>query len=610
VTFRRKLLIILALTVFSAVAAVSVTVLYLARRTFEREENARTDALVAQFRRDFDRRGRDIVAHVQAVCGTDAARRIALDLGNPTFNPGAYIPTAEPIASSQQLEFLEFVAADGSIISSAQAPAQFGYKDAWANDLVRLAASGPVLRREELSDGPTLGLFAVRAVDGGAGALYVIGGRRLDREFLASLSPSEGMHVVLYRKLGGAASTDDFVQSDGEQLDFQRLLPLVREAQGKADEVSGTVAWSPDPGDVENFRAIPLKGAAGEALGVLLVGSSRAELVRLERHIGSVALLIGGAGILIVVLLSGWVAARMTRPVEQLASGAREVAGGNWRATVDVKSHDEIGELAAAFNRMTTELVTQRDHIVQAERVAAWRELARRLAHELKNPLFPLQITVENLVRAREAAPQEFDEIFRESTQTLLAELANLKSIIGRFSDFSKMPQPQLTSVQVNDVIEQVAKLFEPQLRARSSPVMIKLEVDRNLPRIQVDPDLLHRALSNLVLNALDALPNGGTITLRTARDIEGIRIEVADTGAGLAPEECERLFTPYYTTKQHGTGLGLAIVQSVVTDHRGRITVESAPGRGATFRIQLPLRLAEGLPESQQAETAGATRN
>jgi signal transduction histidine kinase len=172
------------------------------------------------------------------------------------------------------------------------------------------------------------------------------------------------------------------------------------------------------------------------------------------------------------------------------------------------------------------------------------------------------------------------------------------------------MPQPQLTSVQVNDVIEQVAKLFEPQLRARSSPVVIKLEVDRNLPRIQVDPDLLHRALSNLVLNALDALPNGGTITLRTARDIEDIRIEVADTGAGLAPEECERLFTPYYTTKQHGTGLGLAIVQSVVTDHRGRITVESAPGRGATFRIQLPLRLAEGLPESQQAETAGATRN
>jgi nitrogen fixation/metabolism regulation signal transduction histidine kinase len=340
------------------------------------------------------------------------------------------------------------------------------------------------------------------------------------------------------------------------------------------------------------------------------VGSSRAELVRLERHIGSVALLIGGAGILIVVLLSGWVAARMTRPVEQLASGAREVAGGNWRATVDVRSHDEIGELAAAFNRMTTELVTQRDRIVQAERVAAWRELARRLAHELKNPLFPLQITVENLVRAREGAPQEFDEIFRESTQTLLAELANLKSIIGRFSDFSKMPQPQLTSVQVNDVIEQVAKLFEPQLRARSSPVVIKLEVDRNLPRIQVDPDLLHRALSNLVLNALDALPNGGTITLRTARDIEGIRIEVADTGAGLAPEECERLFTPYYTTKQHGTGLGLAIVQSVVTDHRGRITVESAPGRGATFRIQLPLRLAEGLPESQQAETAGATRN
>jgi signal transduction histidine kinase len=113
--------------------------------------------------------------------------------------------------------------------------------------------------------------------------------------------------------------------------------------------------------------------------------------------------------------------------------------------------------------------------------------------------------------------------------------------------------------------------------------------LDERLREIAADPDLLHRALSNLVLNAMDAMPNGGALTLRTRREDGKVVIEVADTGSGLTPEECERIFTPYYTSKQHGTGLGLAIVQSVVTDHGGRISVRSEPGRGTTFAIELP---------------------
>src|SRR5262249_33744547 len=154
-------------------------------------------------------------------------------------------------------------------------------------------------------------------------------------------------------------------------------------------------------------------------------------------------------GIIIGVLLGWWTTERITRPVARLAAGARAVAGGDWSARVDVISNDEIGELAQAFNNMTRQLIEQRDRAIQAERVAAWRELARRLAHELKNPLFPLQITVENLQRAR--SRPEFDEVFEESTATLLAELANLKTIIGRFSDFAKMPAPHFETADVND---------------------------------------------------------------------------------------------------------------------------------------------------------------
>jgi len=225
---------------------------------------------------------------------------------------------------------------------------------------------------------------------------------------------------------------------------------------------------------------------------------------------------------------------------------------------------------------------------VQTERVAAWRELARRLAHELKNPLFPLQLTVENLIRARAQKPEQFDEVFRESSQTLLAELANLKAIIGKFSEFSRMPQPEMQVVQVNEVLRRGAQLFQAQFApADKAAIQCRLELDENIQPIAADPELLHRAVSNLVLNAMDAMPNGGTITLRSHRENQKVVIEVADTGSGLTSEECERIFTPYYTTKQHGTGLGLAIVQSVVSDHGGRINVHSEPGKGTTFVIE-----------------------
>jgi nitrogen fixation/metabolism regulation signal transduction histidine kinase len=244
---------------------------------------------------------------------------------------------------------------------------------------------------------------------------------------------------------------------------------------------------------------------------------------------------------------------------------------------------------------MTAELLAQKERLVQTERVAAWRELARRLAHELKNPLFPLQLTVENLVRARAQAqsPEQFDEVFQESSSTLLAEISNLKTIIGRFSEFSKMPHPQFQAIQVNEVLRGVVKLYQAQLRAPGrAAIDCQLELDESVGTIAADPDLLHRALSNLVLNAMDAMPNGGTLRVRSRRDDAKAIIEIGDTGSGLTREECERIFTPYYTSKQHGTGLGLAIVQSVVSDHGGRISVQSEPGRGTTFVIELPQNL------------------
>jgi len=587
-SFGRKLLLVFALTVFLSVGAVTWIVSAVTRRAFERANEAQTAALIAQFRREFRRRGDEVAQRVETIANSEAAIRMALAASRGAADYGAYVNEAKALADNQQLDFLEFVDKRGTILSSAQWPAKFGYKE---NSLHPAApAKGAFLRQEELSDGAALGLSAIREVEVGDKPLWVIGGRRLDKEFLGSLELPSGMRAMLYGNLATGFSPQLLVEASGSVRQPEKLAPLIEQVQQQRQEVSTLLHWSEDAADDESIHAIPLSGQDEQLLGVLLVGNTRRPYVELRNRIRSAALLAGSVGIVLAILFSGWAASRVTRPVEQLAGAAREVAAGNWNTRVPVNSADELGALAESFNRMTQELLQQREQLVQSERVAAWRELARRLAHELKNPLFPLQLTVENLVRAREQSAEQFDEVFRESSSTLLAEIANLKAIISRFSEFSRMPQPQFQRVQLNEIVQNVARLLQAQLRSQESAMIeCRLELAGALEPLAADADLLHRAFSNLALNAMDAMPQGGTLTLRTRQNRDRITIEIADTGAGLTAEECERLFTPYYTSKPHGTGLGLAIVQSVISDHGGRISVRSEPGHGTTFMIELP---------------------
>jgi signal transduction histidine kinase len=524
-----------------------------------------------------------------------------------------YLNEAQTLAQDAQLDFLEIVGPDGKIVSSAQWPARFGYFEpiAWVDQTT-------FLKTEDLPDGSSaLGLFAYRAIghsESAAGPVRIIGGRRLDKSFLADLPIAPGMQIALYRHedQSPAATQQGHLGPDMFPFDPKRLIgtagevphadryePLINSAFDKGQQANSILYLTNRREDSVNATAIPLKSDKGAVLAVLIVAISRSGMVEAQQHIRAIAYGVAAGGILLAILASLWIAASISRPIERLAQAAEEVAAGNWKTHVPQGGHDEIGTLARSFNHMTGELVAQRDRLVQTERVAAWRELARRLAHELKNPLFPLQLTVENLVRARELPTAEFDEVFRESTQTLGMEIANLKTIIGRFSDFSRMPKPQLERVDACEALTRVAHLYlglgnhAPETPDNPQPTDSKIGYAVEIPTsplfIDVDPELLHRALSNLVLNAMDAMPDGGTLTLSATAREDKVEIRVADTGEGLTPEECERLFTPYYTTKQHGTGLGLAIVQSVIADHNGAIAVESRIGGGATFVITLP---------------------
>jgi two-component system nitrogen regulation sensor histidine kinase NtrY len=587
--FRTRLLLIFALTITGAVALVTGAVSALTRHAFETTDGARRQALLDQFQSRLAEQGADVVRRIERVAASRTMLNIAVEAGRPDGDVSSYVDEAQSQADAASLDFLDILRADGTIISSAHWSAKFNYKNDWTIAAEDRRQPDAFLTSVPTPEGPALALVAIRAVQAGGKFIELAGGKRLDSRFLGSLGLAPGMRALLW--LDPHQVLDATSMWDGPETD--RLASLVDRARHSHHAENAVVQWTPNGASAEAMQAMPLEHR-GVFMGALIAGNSLRDEVWLERRILWAGLTAAVAGIALGVLMGWWATERVTRPVEQLAAGARAVAAGNWESRVEVVSSDEIGELAGAFNRMTDQLIEHRERAIQAERVAAWRELARRLAHELKNPLFPLQITVENMRRAYEQTvvgrDADFDEVFKEGTQLLVAELSNLRAIIGRFSDFAKMPPPELEEVEVNAKVREVMKLFDAQLRGEGrSGVATTLDLYDGDLRIHVDPEQLGRALRNLVLNALDAMPNGGAIALRTRSSEAGARIEVSDTGQGLTEEECSRLFTPYYTTKQHGTGLGLAIVQSVVSDHHGRIWVESKPGCGATFVIDLP---------------------
>ena len=604
-SFRTKLLLIVLLTIAASVSIVAYGVTHYTRAAFEEMDAERTEALVAQFNKEFAQRGEEIAHQVENIANAEVTLRMAIDLERPNADQSLYVRDANGAAQDHGLDFVEFVNSDGTLISSAQYPARVGYKNDWLPAATGWNDSSAFLMREELPTDVALSLSVVRTQPNVPKPFYIVGGRRLDKKFLESLVLPAGMRALIYSNLEPAFVPGALIAAKGEVDQPERFAPLVEEIQKQSQPLVRTLDWSQDPADAETFHAIPLTGRNNQLLGVFLVGSSRKELVLLTNKIVKTAAAVGAGALFIGLLIAFWISARITKPVEELAEAAREVAGGHWDTHIDVRGSDEIAQLAAAFNDMTKTLASQKERLVQTERVAAWRELARRLAHELRNPLFPMQITIENLQRARQLDAKQFLEVFHESTATLKTELANLNSIVSRFSDFSKMPAPQFVRVNVNESLRNAVRLFEPQFNEVGKPTITpELFLTEPLPEIDADPDLLHRAFQNLVLNALDAMPAGGTLTLRTSEHDGNVRIEVADTGKGLTPEECSRLFTPYYTTKLQGTGLGLAIVQSVVSDHHGTISVTSDEGRGTAFRIDLPQRQA-GVTSAPSAEAA-----
>jgi nitrogen fixation/metabolism regulation signal transduction histidine kinase len=247
---------------------------------------------------------------------------------------------------------------------------------------------------------------------------------------------------------------------------------------------------------------------------------------------------------------------------------------------VGVAADGEMGELVTAFDAMSAELALGRARLAQAERVAAWRVVARRLALEIKNPLTPIAMSVETLRDAKEANRADFGEVFDESTRAIGEEVRRLKKIVDEFGRFARLPPPERAPASPEELVQGVFALFP------SPPpgVELRREVEPGLPPVLADRDQVLQVLLNLLRNAIEAMGDrGGTVTVSARRAGEAVALEVADNGPGVPADDLPKLFEPYFTTKEGGTGLGLAIARRIAEEHGGAL--EHRPSRPATAR-------------------------
>jgi signal transduction histidine kinase len=320
----------------------------------------------------------------------------------------------------------------------------------------------------------------------------------------------------------------------------------------------------------------------------LVLAYSHRDQIALQQQLMSILLIIGGVGLILVYIVSYIVGLQMTKPINQLAAGVAEIASGNLEQQVAIQSRDEIGRLAGAFNQMAAALKTSLERRVAAERHAARGDAARWVVHEIKNPLFPIRLSIENMQRAyqgRDTQPTMFDGIFVQCTDIVIEEVDRLQRLVDEFDQFARMPPPKRELSDLNQIVQNVVNLYAESVEN----IQIKANLDPNLPPLSLDSEQITQALGNLIKNAIEAMLDGGALNVLTQSVSERqIQIKIQDTGIGMSPETLAQIFEPYYTTKDTGTGLGMAIVQRIINDHDGEIFVETEEGIGTTVSIEL----------------------
>jgi two-component system nitrogen regulation sensor histidine kinase NtrY len=532
-----KITLLLALTVTAFVAGTSVFLYSWIDESYRRQSTERLQQSVEllNLRMESLKHGLSLeMDQLAAGIFTEQEPVLAAMLSEPPNYNREVIGFAEHIKRRTTLSFLTVLAGDGNILSDSRRPALFGRRN-----IV------PILPEQEsvILNDPELTMQVRRTAKFGKRQLILQGGYFLAEEL--GRVPYPGTEVRISRQ---------------------------------------QVQASTEPGVLS--RIIELKDFQGQPAAWILVTTSAGALETEKRNLilySTIFIVL----FLLLCLLAGFLLSRwITRPLQELTSAATAMASGQLNTQLEERGGGEVEDLIRAFNKMSSELEEKQRLLLQAERVAAWQEIARHLAHEIKNPLTPIRTSIMNLRLCLEKAPDRFQEVFQEASGSILEEVQKLRHLADEFSDFARLPAPSLKQGDLNAVVQKCLNLYQG-----NGSAMIHFQPG-DLPQFEFDSEQISRVVHNLVQNAVDAAGTEGNIEVSTslgkAEPKEAI-LAVQDNGPGMDDQMQRQIFTPYFTTKPTGTGLGLAIVQRIVTEHHGSIHVNSQPGHGTRFEVRLP---------------------
>jgi len=281
---------------------------------------------------------------------------------------------------------------------------------------------------------------------------------------------------------------------------------------------------------------------------------------------------------------------RVTTPITELTEATRRVAEGDFSIQIMARRGDELGLLIRSFNAMVQDLEKSRAALVKAEKISIWQTMAQQLAHEIKNPLTPIKLSAERVLRRWRNQPEHIGEIIEDSMMAIIQETEGLSVLLNEFRTLSKPMEPSQSLTKIGEAVEEVLAPY----RGSYPEVSFSIDHVSNDMAVRIDKLRFSQALANLVVNAIDAMDGKGFIEIRTdsvkKREARFCRLSVRDSGKGISRQDSQNIFTPYYTTKETGTGLGLPIVERIINDHGGTIWFNTAEGVGTTFFIDLPV--------------------
>jgi signal transduction histidine kinase len=552
-SFRARLLL-----GFGAVVLVPLTVFGLRIRVvmanrLTAEYQQRVAALVSVIRADLDQRSTGIALRLaalrDAIDRDNRFRGAALQGGDRTYLLD-YAGDAMRLAG---LSLLQIQDETGRIVSSGHFRNEYDQSDPALPRLLAAAPAGTALVEVRGAEAPFLALARVDSLRvGGAGGrrFTLVGGIAVDTSFLARLAPDSELTVAVALPSDTSSAADPATQV-----------------------VSALDVWFVTPGD--SARLLPAR---------IVVSHSLASLVALRRGVALsflVAVLVTG---LIALLLASWLSTRISRPLTALAAKTADVDMDRLDVAFDSDRQDEIGALSRLLGAMTERLRAGAARLREAERRLAMGDLARQVNHDIKNGLIPIRNVFRHLGQAAGETPDRLAAAFRDRQATVESSIAYLETLASNYARL--YPQPARESCDVNAVVRETVKRVGETRQAD-----LRLELAEGLHPARADALVLRRILENLIGNALDSLATqAGCVTVSTgANGQAGVRITVADTGSGMTQEELNHAFDDFYTTKPGGTGLGLSIVRRLVLDANGALRVETEPGTGSKFIVELP---------------------